>query len=214
MKFNPADLNAPSGDVIWEWRVFWPPDSSLQQSPFDFSVIPGEIVGEPIAEKNVDTYILIPRNRINLKLREDRVSYKLISSRKGMLNGYSKKKTHRFPINPAVFTSLTGVPAQDEIKSAQQLTETIMESRSDTKIVTVEKYRNTLDFKLAENGKSNKTLSAEYSSLMFDGRTFGTLCLESDSSKFITSAIQHINIGDGRLMDYIDFLSLLASGRL
>ena len=109
---------------------------------------------------------------------------------------------------------MTGVPAQDEIKSAQQLTETIMESRSDTKIVTVEKYRNTLDFKLAENGKSNKTLSAEYSSLMFDGRTFGTLCLESDSSKFITSAIQHINIGDGRLMDYIDFLSLLASGRL
>jgi hypothetical protein len=54
-------------------------------------------------------------------------------------------------------------------------------------------------------------VTAEYSSLRIGGRNFWTFCLEGRNQKLLEGIIKKLDMGSGRDMDYINFLSHFSS---
>jgi hypothetical protein len=199
----------------WEWRVFWPEKNPPPPKFSDFSAIEGVDPEEIETEKNTDTYVLIPGNNSNIKLRGDAVSCKIFAAKTAGLTGYQKKQNFEFPISPENFAFLTGVPSEVEIASGEAFITAVLQHIPQAKIITAEKDRKIAKFrKPKKNNEGFKKMKAEFASLDVDGRTFQTFCLESKHQKLLENTIEEINVGKGRVMDYTEFLSLLASGNI
>jgi hypothetical protein len=207
------DLRADA--VKWEWRVFWTEPLAAMEPFSAFSVIPDRVPDDIAAEINTDTYILISGNAANLKLRGDAISCKTLLSQENGISAYGKKQAYPFPVSAETLCALTGIAVPNAAGSADELIKIVLKHRLDTKIIAVEKDRKTAKYK--KNRKTPgkfKKMKAEFSVLRIEGRVFHTFCLESKHRKWLNETMKQINIGDGYVMNYTDFLSFLASGRI
>lgn len=198
----------PSGAVHWEWRVFWAGTPRSLARFADFSVV--EAPPEGLSrEENVDTYLLIPGARVNLKLRDEGIQCKPVWVRQGRLTAYREKRRYAFPIAPDILGSVAGISCPSAVGSPRELLDLLGQAEPETKAVTIRKSRCNVAFRMPESCDDGPgVLKGEFSTLWIGESRFQTFCLESGRKGRLCEAVRDIRIGNGRVMSYCDFLAL------
>jgi hypothetical protein len=196
-------------DVTWEWRVFWRDPSSPIRGLSDI-VLPGRRAVRVVRERCDDTYFLLPSNEINLKIRGGSVTVKPLSARSGPFNGYSHKRAFLFPITGQCLSSWTGLPIGRAARDVDQLRQVLRHHVATGKIIDVRKSRHKVT--LVSRGDRHDhpgKIGAEFATVLVGQTWFTTLCLRSKRKEELTRALERIDVGSGRIMDYVAFLALV-----
>lgn len=195
----------PEEKLKWEWRIFWPVHDAACEKLADFAFT-GLTPDKVETESHPDIYCQLPGSSLNIKVRDNALMIKQAMQKSGDYCGYEKKKTLSFPL--AAKDLPFALPAQT-FNTAQEFLAAVRLAYPAAQIVTVDKKRTSATF--VRKGEDKKKLKAEYATIVCNGKTFQTLCLESKNRKWLESLVAGIDVTGGVICDYSGFFKLVAA---